>query len=178
MRARDRVINHMPKNAVGAEIGVHLGDYSQKIIDHTNPRLLYLIDPWILFDNDTHADSWYGKNKVTQQTMDSRYLSVCDRFKNKNVKILRDLSYKAALEIPDENLDFVYIDGDHSYEGSCKDFDAYYPKVKKGGFIYGDDYIDNNWWGTGVIDALHKNLHEKNLKLLFLEKDQFCCVKL
>jgi len=177
MKARDRVIQHMPKNAVGAEIGVHLGDYSQKIINIANPKLLYLIDPWTMHDKESHANSWYGKNNVTQDTMDKRYKSVCERFKKENVKILRDFSDNAAKNIPDESLDFIYIDGDHSFEGTCNDFDAFYSKVKSGGYIYGDDYIDNNWWGSGVIDALHKNLHDKNLKLIFLDYSQYCCVK-
>jgi predicted O-methyltransferase YrrM len=34
-----------------------------------------------------------------------------------------------------ERLDFVFIDGDHSYEGVKKDFEMYSPLVRKGGFV-------------------------------------------
>lgn len=177
-KAREYLLNHIPKNSVGAEIGVHLGNYSEKIISISNPKKLYLIDPWKTFDEDTYSKSWYGRN-TKQQEMDQRYDLVCSKFKkNKTVKVLRNTSKEAAKEISDESLDFVYIDGDHTFEGCCLDFDLFFPKIKKGGFIYGDDYLSNNWWGTGVIDALHKNLYEKNLVLIFLMGSQFCCKKI
>jgi len=34
-----------------------------------------------------------------------------------------------------KTVDILYIDGDHTYEGVKKDFDAYAPLVKKGGLI-------------------------------------------
>jgi len=40
-----------------------------------------------------------------------------------------------------EFFDFVFIDGDHSYEGSSADFEAYYPLVKKGGIFAGHDIV-------------------------------------
>jgi hypothetical protein len=39
-----------------------------------------------------------------------------------------------------EPLDFVYIDGDHSYEGVLRDIHAWTPHVRKGGIIAGHDY--------------------------------------
>ena len=40
----------------------------------------------------------------------------------------------------DESLDFVFLDGDHSYEGITKDILAWFPKLKPGGILAGDDY--------------------------------------
>lgn len=178
MNARQQVLQHMPKNAVCAEVGVHLGDYSAKIINRTNPKKLYLIDPWQVIEDEKYAKSWFGK-KVAQREMDQRYKSVQKRFAdNPAVEILRDFSKGAVEHIPDGSLDFVYLDGDHSYEGVCLDFDLFYDKVKPNGLIYGDDYTDQFWWGTGVIDALHKNLYEKDLRLVFLNGTQFCCRKM
>lgn len=37
--------------------------------------------------------------------------------------------------IKDKKLDFLFIDGDHSYEGVKKDFEMYSPLVRKGGHI-------------------------------------------
>lgn len=176
--ARSHVLDHMPKGAVGAEIGVHLGDYSQRIINRASPEKLYLIDPWTVIEDEKYAKSWFGK-KFKQKEMDKRYQSVVDRFAaNSAVEILRGFSKDAALKIPDNSLDFVYLDGDHSYEGVCLDFDLFFGKVKPGGLIYGDDYTDKFWWGTGVIDALHKNLFEKDLRLEFLFGTQFCCKRM
>ena len=44
------------------------------------------------------------------------------------------LSDKAVNQIK-ENVEFIFIDGDHSLEGIQKDWDIYSVKVVKGGFI-------------------------------------------
>mgnify|MGYP001034683925 CR=1 FL=1 len=176
--ARKKVLAHIPKNAIGAEIGVHLGNYADKIINISKPKQFYLIDPWKIVDGNGYDNSLYGKNLTSQEELDDRYKSVVDRFKDfDNVHILREFSNIAAAQIPDDSLDFIYIDGDHTFDGVCKDFDIFYSKIKPYGFIYGDDYTDRHWFGTGVIDALHKNLHEKKLRLVFLDAEQYCCQK-
>ena len=46
-----------------------------------------------------------------------------------------------AANSDDPICDLIYIDGDHTYEGCLSDIENWYPKVKKGGFLTGDDYI-------------------------------------
>lgn len=41
----------------------------------------------------------------------------------------------------EREVDFLFIDGDHSYEGVKKDFKMYYPLVKKGGIICLHDIV-------------------------------------
>jgi predicted O-methyltransferase YrrM len=41
-------------------------------------------------------------------------------------------------------LDFLFIDGDHSYEGVKKDFEMYSPLVRKGGIIAFHDIVEGN----------------------------------
>jgi hypothetical protein len=53
---------------------------------------------------------------------------------------IRTTSLKAATLYSDESLDFVYIDASHEYEDVIKDLHAWYPKIKKGGYIGGHDY--------------------------------------
>jgi hypothetical protein len=50
--------------------------------------------------------------------------------------------------LPDEYLDFVYIDGDHKYEEVKRDIECWFPKVKKGGCIGGHDYGKKNYLGV------------------------------
>lgn len=47
--------------------------------------------------------------------------------------------------IPDNSLDFAYIDGDHMLQGIAVDLIKIFPKVKEGGLIGGDDFTDNPW---------------------------------
>ena len=67
---------------------------------------------------------------------------VLKKYGNK-VKFIRAFSEKAAKLIEDNSLDFAYIDGNHQYEFVKKDIELYYPKVKKGGIVGGDDYTSS-----------------------------------
>lgn len=53
-----------------------------------------------------------------------------------------------------EMLDFIFIDGDHSYNGVKADFENYYPLVQPGGLIAFHDIVDNDQdksFGTQVF---------------------------
>ena len=39
-------------------------------------------------------------------------------------------------------IDYLYVDADHSYEGCLADLEAWWPHVRVGGLIAGDDYDD------------------------------------
>lgn len=48
-------------------------------------------------------------------------------------------------DIPEESIDFLFIDGDHRYTQFKKDIRNWYPKVKTGGVISGHDCNGNSW---------------------------------
>ena len=48
---------------------------------------------------------------------------------------------EAAPGIPDESLDYVYIDGDHTIAGVIRDCVLWWPKLRPGGLFFGDDYV-------------------------------------
>ncbi len=139
--------------AIGAEIGVENGIFSYYVLLPKTPEKLYLIDPWQYglgySDGVTYFDG--------QEARDLRYQQVVECFAPyKNVEVLRMKSHDAAALFPDGYFDYVYIDGEHSYLGVWSDLTDYYPKVKPGGLIMGDDY---GW--TGVAPAVQDfvNLH-------------------
>jgi|SRR5580765_3152820 len=47
-------------------------------------------------------------------------------------------------------IDYLYIDADHSYEGCKSDLELWWPHLREGGLIAGDDYSDPRF---GVTDA-------------------------
>ena len=54
-----------------------------------------------------------------------------------------------------EALDWVYIDGNHTYEFVLEDLRSWYPKVRPGGLVVGDDYDrPDAWWNDGVTKAV------------------------
>jgi len=166
----------MPKNAICAEIGVWKGDFSQRILDSTNPSKLHLIDPWAFQPDFPYR--WYGGIRAgSQKEMDAVFEGARERFSGRTeVKFHREYSDKAALEFPDHYFDWVYIDGNHDYEFVKKDLEAFLPKVKEGGFLTGDDYTlpsaDDSQF-IPVKEAVSEFVRENSVKFLKLFGAQF-----
>ena len=120
---------------IGAEIGVASGVNAESILKILNMRQLTLIDPWErAIDNKTNNTQKYLFHK-------NRYETTLAKFSNNSkVKIIKEFSIEAAKMFDDYYFDFIYIDGDHSYEAVINDLHAYYPKLKKFGVLCGDDY--------------------------------------
>ena len=67
-----------------------------------------------------------------------------------NIKHWKNFSEDIANKFNDD-IDFIYIDANHSYESVKKDLQLYKPKIKTNGVIGGHDYVEP--W-TGVIQAV------------------------
>ncbi len=115
---------------VGVEIGVLKGDNAKLILKELDIDVLHLIDP-TLSEDLPHSFFQKYYYKIVDHPVKSKY---------------------AVNSIPNE-LDFVYIDGDHSYEAVSKDITLYYPKVRKGGVIGGHD-IKNLAVYNAVMDSI------------------------
>ena len=61
-----------------------------------------------------------------------------------NCKIIRKTSMEATKEFKDKSIDFVYIDGNHTFKYVAEDICEWSKKVKSGGIIAGHDYIYAN----------------------------------
>lgn len=164
--ARNAVLNALPKGGVGVEIGVWKGDFSERILRTAKPLTLHLIDPWVASADANHvAEAWYGSGKVSQGDMDGIYKGVTERFARdiaaQRVRIHRAASAEAMASLEESSVDFVYVDGDHLYEGVRADLEAAFRATKPGGLICCDDYQLGAWWGDGVVRAVHQFLSER-----------------
>ena len=138
---RRQLLKMMPKRSVCAEIGVWKGEFSREILNIVKPRKLHLIDPW-KYQTDFGQRLYGGAYAKKQQDMDDIYTGVVSLFKdNEDVVIHREFSDHAADAFINNYFDWIYIDGNHYYEFVKRDLELFYPKVKKGGFITGDDYL-------------------------------------
>lgn len=178
---RDILLRTFPKDGIGAEIGVHLGEFSKRILQVARPKKLFLIDPWRVFEDSEYDESWYGSG-VTQDTMDERYRHVGNMFSRQismgRVSLVRELSGEAAARFPDNYFDFIYLDGDHTYNGVTTDLESYLPKVKSEGIIAGDDYAYGHWWGDGVIRAFNELIGSGRVRVEFKMDRQIALRKL
>jgi len=65
-------------------------------------------------------------------------------------------SIEASVYLPDESVDFCFIDGDHAYESVKKDIEIWWKKIKKNGIMGGHDF-QNNEVGRAVIEFAASN---------------------
>ena len=107
------------------------------------------------------VDIWDGnRNDLSQYNMpyiDKHPLSPEENFDimNKeysNIIKLKSYSVDACQNFPDETLDVIYIDGDHSFDGFIQDIKNWAPKVKSNGYISGHDWSLINPWIEPFVD--------------------------
>lgn len=181
--ARNFLLDSLPRNAKGMEIGVHKGDFTKRILERTNPELLYLVDPWKYESSSKYKNSWYGGwLGGSQERMDRRCDAVKQRFaaaiSREQVKVLRSYSSDAFASLPDAHLDWVYIDGNHLYEFVKSDLQQACRCVKPGGLITGDDYGEGGWWEGGVKRAVDEFVATRDdVELVCIKKCQFILKK-
>ncbi len=175
---RDFLLAMLPRGSVGVEIGVHLGDFSQRILNVVSPEALHLIDPWEHQTSTAYENAWYGGGaKGGQEEMNERYSKVCKRFSqevgSQRISIHRGHSVDVLAQFPDEFFDWVYIDGNHLYEHVKEDLELSFQKVRLGGLITGDDYTDGGWWSGGVKRAVDEFSRTKTIEQIAIANGQF-----
>lgn len=172
------VLEMLPRGSVGAEIGVHQGDFSSAILAVVSPAQLHLIDPWMYEPSPTYERALYGgRAEKGQDEMDERYASVLERFGEEilatQVIVHRGQSAEVLAGIPDASLDWVYIDGNHLYEFVAKDLELSLQKIRSGGLVTGDDYAEGGWWEGGVKRAVDELAETEAARLVLIRNGQF-----
>ena len=161
----------MPQNAIVAEIGVQRGGFAIEILNLTHPRKIFLIDCWE--EQDVRV---YSEIHDPQEIQHRNYEYVIQRFcSDERVSIIKSFSVPAALLFDNEFFDWVYIDANHAYEAVKADLEAWWPKIKKGGFIAGHDYIirDDSCARFGVICAVNEFVEKYGLRIDYLTNELY-----
>jgi hypothetical protein len=171
---RDFVLALIPRGAKCAEIGSWKGDFAAQILTVVQPSELFLVDPWKF--NPAFPKRWHGGGSAkSQDDMDAIHASVVNRFSSsRQVTILRQPSVVGAGSFDDEFFDFVYIDGDHSRDAVFADLEAWFPKVKPGGFLVCDDFNKTDENGKlAVNDAIQEFLRSRSVGKSYPRYGQF-----
>ena len=146
-------LNGLNLTGEGAEIGVLRGEYSKVLLSSWKGTRLYSIDAWRHW-----YEGYIDVNNPSDDIHEQSYQTTCKALApfGDRSHIIRMTSQEAAVLFEDGQLDFVYIDANHSYEGCLADIRTWYPKVRKGGVIAGHDYKNTHSRGTpmGVKKAV------------------------
>jgi predicted O-methyltransferase YrrM len=145
--------NKLKKNAVIVEIGSWKGRSTYCLAKGLKKGKIYAIDPF-------NADGEQGSKEKYEEAKGS--LPLIDQFKEtmiryellNKIEVLKGYSNQFINNF--QQIDFLFIDGDHSIKGCESDYLNYSPKIKKGGYIAFHDYdlkrkelgptwVINNW---------------------------------
>jgi hypothetical protein len=125
---------------LGVEVGTFKGEFSKEILRYWNGTL-YMVDVWRDLSEE-YEDS--SNHKLFNINLYEETIKNINEFGERAVMI-RTTSESASHIFRNNSLDFVYIDANHAYDFVKQDITCWYPKVKKGGYILGHDYIDMDW---------------------------------
>jgi hypothetical protein len=132
------LVEHIQKlsgDLVGCEIGVCHGFTTKLFLESVpNIKKIYAVDSYPSFVD------WDGTRITEERQAETkkRCANRLSEFKDK-VSFVYDSSSNFSKQILDDELDFIFVDGDHSYEATLDDITNYWPKVKKGGVFAGHD---------------------------------------
>ena len=124
------------------EVGVYRGDFAAAVLRHCDCVASYfMLDPW------RHLEDWNkpaNQGDVVFEQLFQEAKAKTD-FADLRRVILRGKTDEVIDQVPDGELDFAYIDGDHTLRGITIDLIRVYPKIRSGGFVGGDDFSENIW---------------------------------
>jgi hypothetical protein len=92
--------------------------------------------------DESHPKSWAGVG-FWQKNDPKRHFALLglDKWIESYIMTSEEFSQK----FPKNKYGYIYIDGDHSYEGVKKDFQLFWPKLEKGGLMAFHDVVVKNW---------------------------------
>lgn len=147
----------------GVEVGTDHGKYAQQLLEGVPSLILDCVDPWLPYTE--------GEITHDQKEMDQIYEEVTRRLEpylGERSTLLKLTSMKAVKHFEDNSLDFVFIDGNHSFDYVYEDIVEWTKKVKPGGIVCGHDYKVDPVNNYGVIEAVQKYTKENHIAPWFV----------
>lgn len=130
------------------EIGVSQALLGQHLLRSRPKMIWHGVDSWLgadmqpeayLATNDAHAHLSREHARLHHKAAMQRLREFGDR-----ARVYHMISRTAAMLFPEGGADLVFIDADHSYEGTLRDCFDWWPKVREGGWLGGHDFASGD----------------------------------
>jgi hypothetical protein len=150
-----RFVQEFPSGSKFVEVGVWKGrSVSYLAVEVVNSGKDIKIDAIDSFEGDLGCGVHMNDPLVRVGLLHNYVEKIMERF-NGTVKTIKSLSWEAAHLYPDESVDVVFIDACHDYSCVKRDIQAWFPKIKVGGYIAGHDYSIRPDTKQAVDELLH-----------------------
>jgi hypothetical protein len=123
---------------IGVEVGGGSGRFASTLLSKWQGRGVTLVDTWEPQPARVYFDIHNDASKLAAAYASAVKFAEADP----RVGLLRMVSPEAASSFVDGSLDWVYLDGNHSYPAVSADLRAWYPKLRPGGVLSGSSYRD------------------------------------
>lgn len=142
------------------EIGSYMGESTLMFASSGLFNQIYAIDPFVIdeeFSNDTlRKDKKYtGYDSFDISIFVEKEFKTNTRYFD-NITLVKEYSFNCADSFVNNTVDFIYLDGEHTYEALKQDLELFLPKLKVGGVISGHDYYPERW--PGAVKAVNETL--------------------
>lgn len=133
-----QAVSEASVGAVFVELGCWKGKSScflaVEVLNSGKQIEMHFVDHWGGSNEDAHK-----ADPELQQVFDI-FRGYISRVPDVDVMIHREDSAKAADLFEDNSVDFIWVDAGHEYDEALADIAAWWPKLKAGGVMGGDDY--------------------------------------
>lgn len=151
------ILGRLPANAHMAEIGVSSGRLAQMLLAERPDLVWSGVDPYeTLMPDGAYIATGDPHAKATAADMAGLRAMACERLEpyQDRAELIIMPSPDAASSFLDNELDLVFLDGRHDEAGVSADLLAWWPKVKPGGWLGGDDWDAPKGCVFGVAQAV------------------------
>src|SRR3990167_1120114 len=146
----------------GVEVGTDRGGYAADICKRYPEFELITMDPYLPYTEGDEIKTPEDMIKFREEAQ-----KLLDNYPNCHF-LPGQTSRQVAGELEDESIDFVFIDGDHTYNGVMADLLLWYPKLKSGGILSGHDYVESEKNNYGVIEAVNEFVEDNKIDPLYV----------
>lgn len=148
------ILSRLGKSAKGAELGVCQGALSMRLLVRPDLQLT-MVDSWGTYrEGFAESGDYFAGLTADDQARNKGSAEAVTRYAGERATIIAKDTVKAASDVPDGSLDFVFIDADHTYAGCKADIEAWAPKLQPGGLLCGHDYAHPEFPKWGVKQAV------------------------
>ena len=125
---RKTILEVINRDGYGMMLGDNNGNFSKYILSNWSGTLYMVVEELI------SSELWNNIGSTND------YL--------KRGLLLRMKPEQASMLYEDDSLDFIYINTGFEYEQTTEILSMWYPKLKAGGYMFGNNYLGSNrdWW--------------------------------